>query len=146
MSALHLTQSRFYSPEFNTAVFDGPIRIYFAQHQETMALEVYCRLQEYLKDVQGRLRDMFRANGLTVFILLYPSTDSFEKSFGCDVSGQACKAAELGTNFVVGVPGPLPLDRHIEVFKTVKTILQTRSMSPDFLSSQPPPAWPRPLP
>ena len=40
----YITQSSFYSPAFNGAIFDGPLRLYFSQAQEAMALKFYFEL------------------------------------------------------------------------------------------------------
>jgi hypothetical protein len=122
-SVIHLTQSRFYSPVFNAAVFDGPIRIYFAQHQEDMALKVYFRLQQHLKETYSVFRKGFKQHGHTVFLMLYPTADSFENSFSKDLSGHAV-AERLGDDYVVGVRGPLQDEQYEDVFSRVKTILQ----------------------
>lgn len=122
-SVIHLTQSRFYSPAFNAAVFDGPIRIYFAQHQETTALKVYFMLQQYLKESYSLFRKSFKQHGQTVFLMLYPTTESFETSFNKGIKPNVV-TERLGEDHVVGVKGPLD-DLHFEeVFANVKSILQ----------------------
>jgi hypothetical protein len=133
-SVIHLTQSRYYSPVFNAAVFDGPIRIYFAQHQETLALRVYFRLQQHLKDVYTSFRNSFKQHGQTVFLMLYPTGESFANSFGADSSGRNVVAARLGEDHVIGVRGPLEDDQYDEVFEQVKAILQVLGLTPEFAS------------
>lgn len=122
-SVIHLTQSRFYSPAFNAAVFDGPIRIYFAQHQETMALKVYFLLQQYLKETYAIFRNSFKHHGQTVFLMLYPNQESFETSFA-QVAGVNVQMERLGDDHVVGVRGPLEDNQFEEVFANIKAILQ----------------------
>src|SRR4051794_18760737 len=104
-SVIHLTQSRFYSPAFNAAVFDGPVRIYFAQHQEALALKVYFRLQQYLKETYSTFRKSFKQHGQTIFLMLYPTLESFENSFSKEMSLNVV-AEKLGDDHVVGVRGP----------------------------------------
>src|SRR6476620_6966680 len=96
-SVIHLTQSRFYSPVFNAAVFDGPIRIYFAQHQEAMALQVYFRLQQSLKDTYAAFRKTYKQHGQTVFLMLYPNGESFEQAFEKCADSVMCE--KLGDDF-----------------------------------------------
>lgn len=122
-SVIHLTQSRFYSPAFNAAVFDGPIRIYFAQHQETMALKVYFLLQQYLKETYAIFRNSFKQHGQTVFLMLYPNGESFENSFTKTVRGPV-QTEKLGEDHVVGVRGPVDDAQFEEIFANIKTILQ----------------------
>src|SRR5580692_9516144 len=102
----HLTQSRYYSAAFNAAVFDGPIRIYFAQHQEALALKVYFRLQNRLKDSFKIARQELRSNGRTIFLMLYPTIEAFESSFSRNIS-DAVVVEDLDEDFVLGVRGPL---------------------------------------
>lgn len=122
-SVIHLTQSRFYSPAFNAAVFDGPIRIYFAQHQEACALKVYFKLQQCLKETYSAFRQSFRSHGTTIFLMLYPTQESFQNSFSKE-DRQNVITERLGDDHVVGVNGPLTDDGFEEIFERVKTILQ----------------------
>jgi hypothetical protein len=123
-----LTQSRFYSPAFNAAVFDGPIRIYFAQHQESLALQVYFRLQNHLKEAYQVARTQFKQSGHTIFLMLYPTVESFEASFSKDIQGTMV-VETLGEDFVIGVRGPLLDDEYDSVFVEVQKILRTIPMS-----------------
>lgn len=133
-SVIHLTQSRYYSPVFNAAVFDGPIRIYFAQHQETLALRVYFRLQQYLKETYTNFRNNFRQHGQTIFLMLYPTQESFANSFSGDPSISNVVAERLGEDHVIGVRGPLDDGQYDEVFEQVKAILQALGLAPEFAS------------
>src|SRR6185312_13270341 len=114
-SVIHLTQSRYYSPVFNAAVFDGPIRIYFAQHQEALALKVYFQLQQYLKETYATFRKTFKQQGQTVFLMLYPTLESFHNSFSENCSGHVM-SERLGEDYVLGVKGPLNDENWDEVF------------------------------
>ncbi|MGE0529600.1 MAG: hypothetical protein AB7G93_10345 [Bdellovibrionales bacterium] len=132
-SVIHLTQSRYYSPVFNAAVFDGPIRIYFAQHQEALALKVYLRLQQCLQEIYSELRRSFRQRGRTVFLMLYPTVDSFQISFPESDSGNVV-SERLSEDHVVGVRGPLADAEYDEVFATVKSILQGFEAIPELVT------------
>lgn len=128
-SVIHLTQSQFYSPVFNAAVFDGPIRIYFAQHHENLALKVYFRLQQYLKDGYATLRKSFKYHGQTVFLMLYPTPEAFNEAFGAGAGN--VKIERLGDDHVVGVCGPLADEDYEEVFQKVEAILQILALTPE---------------
>ncbi len=117
----HLTQSRYYSPAFNAAVFDGPVRIYFAQHQESLALKVYFRLQNRLKDVYSGTRNAFKQSGHTIFLMLYPTVDAFETSFSKQIR-ETVVQEDLGGDFVLGVRGPLADDDYEAVYRKVEQI------------------------
>jgi hypothetical protein len=124
-SVTQLTQSRFYSPAFNAAVFDGPVRIYFAQHQEPLALKVYFRLQQHLKESYASFRQLFKQSGQTIFLMLYPTVDSFENSFSKKQAEIRVVCERLGEDHVLGVCGPLEDDAYTQVFQQVETILQS---------------------
>lgn len=98
-----LTQSRFYSPAFNAAIFDGPVRIYFAQYQEVQALKVYFDAQERLKDINSLVRDAFRRMGVNIFIMLYPTLETFQISFKQEVVNTSQIFVDrIGADFVIG--------------------------------------------
>ncbi len=117
----YVTQSRYFSPVFNAAIFDGPIRIYFAQFQEAQALKLYFNLQERFKDVRKQARGIFKERGQNIFFMIYPNEETFDLSFSGDsprdpkLTEMAAKVgqrpqivrARLGSDFVVGVRGPL---------------------------------------
>lgn len=121
----YVTQSRFFSPVFNAAIFDGPIRIYFAQFQEAQALKLYFNLQERFSEVRKNARGLFKERGQNIFVMMYPNEDTFDLSFseesandpkptglgaesgaGIGVGTQIVRTM-LGHDFVVGVRGPI---------------------------------------
>lgn len=76
-----ITTSKYYHPSFNSAIFDGPIRIYFVQFHETFALNIYFQIQECFKESIVQLKDMAKKNESTVAIMIYPTEDSYLKAF-----------------------------------------------------------------
>jgi hypothetical protein len=128
-SVIHLTQSHYYSTAFNAAVFDGPIRIYFAQHQENLALKVYFQLQQHLKDSYATLRKSFKDHGQTIFLMLYPTVEAFDEVFGAGRGN--VRVERLGGDHVIGVRGPLEDDQCHEVFQKIETILQVLNLTPE---------------
>ena len=131
-STIPLTQSRYYSPAFNAAVFDGPIRIYFAQHQESLALKVYFRLQQYLKESYSVLRESFKTHGHSVFLMLYPNSESFESAFPVH-NNKVVVSAKIGDEHVLGVRGPLEDSEYDRIFEQVKVILENLDLGFDSL-------------
>ena len=125
-SVIHLTQSRFYSPVFNAAVFDGPIRIYFAQHQEPMALQIYFRLQESMKEIYSAFRKNYKQHGQTVFLMLYPNDESYDLAFGVGGKDVGVLSERLGDDYVIGVRGPLVETQFDDVLKAAQAILQVQ--------------------
>lgn len=125
-----LTQSRFYSPSLNGAVFDGPIRIYFSQHQESLALKIYFRLQQEFKHLYARARTNEAGGRSNVFIMLYPSVEIFNNSFGSDSADilldQEVIVERLGENYILGVKGLLANEAaYDQIYKHLEDIVQS---------------------
>jgi hypothetical protein len=131
----YVTQSKFFSSAFNAAIFDGPIRIYFAQYQEAQALKLYHNLQERFGDVRKHARGIFKERGRNIFVMLYPNDEIFDVAFADNTEaavglgnedlamGAGAEAGphvqpqpvtnpqilqdRLGDDFVLGVCGPM---------------------------------------
>lgn len=73
--------TRFYSPVFNTALFDGPIRIYFSQSYESAALKVYHLLQTEYKAQWEKLKDFSHQRKEHIFLLMYPEMKDLQIIF-----------------------------------------------------------------
>jgi hypothetical protein len=116
-----LTQSKFYSPAFNAAIFDGAVRIYFAQYQEAAALKLYFDAQEKLKDAYMKCRESFKRNGVHIFIMMYPTTDTYKMCF--EVSGgEAVSAERLGDDYVLGINCPITDEVNVDVLAHLSVI------------------------
>ncbi len=98
-----LTQSKYYSPAFNAAIFDGPLRIYFAQYQESLALEIYFKLQQCLKGL-GEGRKLLKNIGSNVFVMLYPSSEIFNLSFEAPLEpSSTVSMSRIDRDYVFGI-------------------------------------------
>lgn len=123
-TATYVTQSKFFSPAFNAAIFDGPIRIYFAQYQESQALKIYFNLQERFQDARKNSRGIFKDRARNIFVMLYPTNETFDLSFAEDGTIEMPAAIDLskgagawvdrsiiktrlGPDFVLGIRGPI---------------------------------------
>lgn len=117
-----ITQTQFYSPVFNAAIFDGPLRLYFAQASEPEALRVYFDLQDDLESWSSEAKSLFKKSGRVLFVMLYPDRESFEASFG-DQSSLICHA-RLGQDEVLGICGPLDEEDHVQIQKQLQKLVQ----------------------
>jgi hypothetical protein len=63
-----------YHPSLNSAVFDGPLRIYFVQSQESLALNLYFQLQKILEKYGF---DQQNPDWYFV-VLIYPTSEIFD--------------------------------------------------------------------
>lgn len=126
-----LTQSKFYSPTFNSAIFDGPFRIYFAQQQEALALKVYFKMQEHLKSYYQVTKTEFKSRGKSLFVMLYPSPETFLESFGTQDSDITVIMDHLGNDPVIGVRGPVSDNDFEGVFQEILAVIQSLEFPPD---------------
>jgi hypothetical protein len=123
-SVTSLTQSNFYSPAFNAAIFDGPIRLYFAQYQEAVALKIYFRMQNELKEGYQRARELHRQVGKHLFVMLYPSSEAFDTSFPERGASTVCRS-RLGDDDVVGIRGLIPDEEFEKIYDEISDIFDT---------------------
>jgi hypothetical protein len=64
--------TRFYSPVFNTALFDGPIRFYFSQSYENVALKIYHLMQSEHSNLWADLKNRSAKTKEHIFLMIYP--------------------------------------------------------------------------
>ncbi len=73
--------SPYYSPVFNTALFDGAFRIYFSQSYESTALKIYHIIQSDHKSLWNKYKKWSEQTRKNVFILVYPSKEDVGIAF-----------------------------------------------------------------
>lgn len=73
--------TRFYSPVFNTALFDGAFRIYFSQAYESSALKIYHLLQTEDSQLWSQVKKWSSDSKEHIFLLIYPDMNSIEVIF-----------------------------------------------------------------
>lgn len=76
-----LMQSKYFNPAFNSAIFDGPVRIYFAQFHEALALKIYFLVQQKLSAEVAKAKELSKRTGANILVLLYPTAETFALSF-----------------------------------------------------------------
>jgi hypothetical protein len=123
--ASFLMQSKFYSPAFNAAIFDGPIRIYFAQYQESTALKIYFELQEQLKELYFDARETYKKIGTHIFIMMYPTQETYALSFG-EKKSQAHNIIvdRVEDDYLVGVRGPIEESEINQIAENLEVIIR----------------------
>lgn len=114
-----LMQSRFFTPAFNSALFDGPIRIYFSQFHESLALKIYFGLQQGFAKEMDRAKDYHRILGKNILIMLYPNQDSFSLSF--EGQDDWLVNDHLDEDHVLGLNGPFEDEKLEEVLAAIIT-------------------------
>lgn len=107
-----LINTKYFNPAFNSAIYDGPIRIYFAQLHESLALKIYFAIQQSLSEEWSRAREISKVVGGNIHILIYPNEASYLLSFSAAVDG-VIQMEILQSEIVIGLRGPIE-DRKIE--------------------------------
>lgn len=73
--------TRYYSSAFNTALFDGPFRIYFSQSYESAALKIYHLLQSDHLELWTSYKRWTDQTKKHAFILVYPTQKDLAVAF-----------------------------------------------------------------
>lgn len=115
-----LMQSKYFSPAFNSAIFDGPFRIYFAQFHESTALKVYLMLQQSLVEDLPFLKEYCKAQGKNILVMMYPTQDSFILSFEEEHIGQGMIMESWEDDVVIGLNGPLAEEKVPELIALIQ--------------------------
>lgn len=103
-----LMQSKFFNPAFNSAIFDGPVRIYFSQIHESLALKIYFSLQQKAQDTLSHAKEIQKQSGKNLLVMLYPNHDAFHMSFEEQPEGdnQFLAFDHLEDDSIIGINGP----------------------------------------
>lgn len=127
-----LMQSRFFSPAFNSAIFDGPIRIYFSQVHESLALKVYFSLQQKFADVMAECKLIQKQTGQNLLIMIYPTQETFALSF--ENRSDFLVQDNLEGDDIIAINGPfndeqllLVLNRVVSCFKDWKNAYNSQN-------------------
>ncbi len=96
--------TRFYSPVFNTALFDGPIRIYFSQSYESAALKIYHLLQTQHVELWQKLKECSIQSKDHIFLIMYPDLSDVQMVFSG--SDKCVQAQEWEEGLAIGFSQP----------------------------------------
>jgi hypothetical protein len=109
-----LMQSRFFNPAFNSAIFDGPVRIYFSQIHESLALKIYFSLQQKSSEALAQAKALSRDHGKNILIMLYPNQETFQMSFE---DQDFIVHDRLDGDALIGLNGPFEDERLVDVLQ-----------------------------
>ena len=117
-----LVQSKFFNPAFNSAIFDGPVRIYFSQFYESLALKLYFAVQEELGELLTEAKEAARHQDRNVLVMLYPNPESFALSF--EDSNQFLCSDHIESDQVIGVNGSFEDNKVAEIVESIGVSLE----------------------
>ncbi len=114
-----LMQTQYFHPAFNSAIYDGPLRLYFAQFHESLALKIYFMAQQKLNGVWSQAKDVSKKTGSTVLVLIYPSVEFFDQTFAhAKQANHRVAIDQFEQDLLLGVRGPFE-DDELEPFLAV---------------------------
>lgn len=120
-----LMQSKYFNPAFNSAIFDGPVRIYFAQFHEALALKIYFLIQQKLSAEMVIAKEASKASGANILVMVYPTSESFLLSFERgEGKNSPLEVEKWHEDVVVGLRGPIEdenLDLLLETLRLTMT-------------------------
>lgn len=102
-----LMQSKYFSVAFNSAIFDGPYRIYFSQFHESFALKIYFLLQQRTGTEFSSLRSHSQKSKVNFYIMIYPHPESFDYSFEEGGVESLWSTEKWNRDLVMGLKRPL---------------------------------------
>lgn len=104
-------QSKYFNPAFNSAIFDGPVRIYFAQIHESLALKIYFLLQQRWPKEFARAKDLSKSAHANVLVMIYPTSNAFAAAMGVPEDSGPWIAESWNEDVVMALRGPVEDDR-----------------------------------
>jgi len=117
-----LMQSKFFNPAFNSAIFDGPLRIYFSQFHESLALKIYFTLQQKFASELARAKELHKFLDRTALVMVYPTAESFHHSFESEAF---LKTDHLSDDTIIGINGPFDEAKLDEVLAQILMAFQS---------------------
>ncbi len=121
MEEKHITQSPYFQPDLNTAIFDGPLRFYFSQAQEGQALRIYFQLQERFDSWRRQIREALMKEKRQVFVVLYPTERGFQAAGG--KQEQMLLRADFGPHPLLAISPSITDEKEAEVLESLEEIL-----------------------
>ena len=98
--------TRFYSPVFNTALFDGPFRIYFSQSYESAALKIYHLLQTNHAELWIKYKRWADQTKKHAFIVIYPTEKDVKIAFDKTDSKNFPICQKTDDGYILGFNNP----------------------------------------
>ena len=121
----NLMQSKYFNPAFNSAIFDGPMRIYFAQSHESLALKIYFLAQQKLTAELAQAKELSKSAQANILVMIYPDEDSFVTSFHDLPAEKNIVAEAWNEDVVIGLRRPLEDNELDDLMKTLSSVMRS---------------------
>ena len=128
--------TQYYSPIFNTALFDGPFRIYFSQSYESVALKIYHLLQTQDHDMWKEFKLWSEKSKEHAFILIYPSDIDLKIAFNVNDIKTAVISQEWTEGYMSGMSQPATDESFKAIYdnlvKNLKNFIEFKKSTTNF--------------
>ena len=132
-----LMQSKYFNPAFNSAIFDGPVRIYFAQFHEAWALKIYFMIQQQLASEMMKAKEASKASGANILVMVYPTDDAFQLSFENVEAQHPLQVEKWHEDMVIGLRGPIEDENLDLLMETLRLTMNNWRPAPLIRASAP---------
>lgn len=126
--------TQYYSPVFNTALFDGPFRIYFSQSYESVALKIYHLLQSQDLALWTEYKRWSEKTRKHAFILIYPTDQDLAMAFDGDKNSSLMQRP-WDEGLILGLANPTTDEAFMSVYQNILLQLKNFKGNPYFLDS-----------
>ena len=130
-------QSKYFNPAFNSAIFDGPVRIYFAQFHEAWALKIYFMIQQQLASEMMKAKEASKASGANILVMVYPTDDAFQLSFENVEAQHPLQVEKWHEDMVIGLRGPIEDENLDLLMETLRLTMNNWRPAPLIRASAP---------
>jgi hypothetical protein len=111
-----LMQSKYFNSAFNSAIFDGPLRIYFAQFHESLALKLYFLVQQKWPHDFSLAKEFSKNSQAHILLMVYPTPEAFDQAMG-ERTPAPWVVEHWNQDLVIALRGPIA-DEQIEALMT----------------------------
>ncbi len=118
-----LVQSRYYHPALNSAIFDGAVRIYFSQANESTALALYFGLQQSAAIELTAAKSFLKENSQNYLIIIYPHAEAFQTVVPAEFQGADSYEGALARDYVLALHPPFDEESLKRIQFRLKNIL-----------------------
>ncbi len=109
-----LMQSKYFNSAFNSAIFDGPLRVYFSQIHESLALKIYFLAQQKWPQEFAKAKELSKASHAHLLVMIYPTVESFDSVIQKTLQ-KSWTFEAWNKDIVIALRGPLN-DSQLEIF------------------------------
>lgn len=122
-----LAGSGFLCAAFNSAIFDGPVRIYFSQIHEPTALKIYFLLQQAFEGNLANVKSTLPHPESNLMVMIYPDAETRHLSFPNESREELALMNLWDEHLVIGMTLPIEDDDIAVVCELIGKCLKNKT-------------------